>query len=221
MLEGNIDALPMSLLRASASGDSREENYQTTAVLYLQLSSLVDYVDTLDQHSLHRYTGRLHQVVYGAAGFYGGQLQVVRQFGLAVYFSGSSSAGSPPFRAASCAWLVRELSAELEKQLPLSMSVSMAISLSELGVGDDKDIYPGLYLQHTLDELQAICASKPPKILLAPAVCEDIDIVSRLEHQATELRDYEMLTGFESPYNDLLERQLRLIWKRIAEISRR
>ena len=74
-LASNINALPMDLLRARTVGNSREENYQLTAVLYLQLNSLVDYVDTLDQHSLHRYTERLHQVVYGAAGFYAGQLQ--------------------------------------------------------------------------------------------------------------------------------------------------
>ena len=220
LLANNIEALPMDLLRARKTGSSRDENYRATAVLYLQLNSLVDYVDTLDQHSLHCYTDRLHQVVYGAAGFYGGQLQVVRQFGLAVYFSGSSSAGSPAFRAASCAWLVRELSVELEKQLPLSMSIAMAISQSELGVGDEVDIYPGLYLQHTLDELQAVCASKPPNILLAPETCEDVDIAGRLEHRETDLQGYEMLEDFEGPYKDLLERQLRLIWKRLAALSR-
>lgn len=220
LLARNVAALPMNLLRARRGSMSGEENYQATAVLYLQLSSLVDYVDTLDEHSLHRYTDRLHQLVYGAAGFYSGQLQVVRQFGLAVYFSGSSTTGSPAFRAASCAWLVRELSRELEKQLPLSMSIGMAISQSELGKGDEGDIYPGLYMQHTLDELQQICASRPPNILLAPVVCEDVDICGRLEHQATEVQDYEMLVGFEGPYKDLLERQLRLVWKRLAELSR-
>jgi uncharacterized membrane protein affecting hemolysin expression len=219
-LSASIEALPMDLLRARKAGSASEENYKVTAILYLQLNSLVDYVDTLDQHSLYRYTDRLHQLVFGAAGFYGGQLQVVRQFGLAVYFSGSSSAGSPAFRAASCGWLISELCQELEKQLTLSMSVSMAITQSELGTGDDADIYPGLYLQHSLDELQGICASKPPKILLSPTICEDTDVDGRLEQQATELHDYSMLVGFEGPYKDLLERQLRLIWKRLAEMSR-
>jgi hypothetical protein len=97
----------------------------------------------------------------------------------------------------------------------------MAISQSELGVGDDADIYPGLYLQHTLDELQAVCASKPPNILMAPISCNDVDVDGRLEHQPTEVRDYEMLVGFEGPYKDLLERQLRLIWKRLAELGRK
>ena len=216
-LEARAAALPMDLLRARGAGSSRDENYRATAVLYLQLNSLVDYVDTLDQHSLHRYTDRMHQVVYGAAGFYGGQLEVVRQFGLAVYFSGSNPTGSPTFRAASCAWLVRELTGELEQKLPLSMSVSMAIALSELGVGDESDIYPGLYLQHTLDELHSVCASKPPAILLSPASVEDVDIAGRVEHSPTELRDYEMLQDFQGPYRDLLERQLRLIWKRLAQ----
>ena len=221
VLARQIEALPMDLLRTRSDVSPQDENYRTTAVLYLHLTSLVDYVDTLDEHSLHRYTDRLHQVVYAAAGFYAGQLHVSRQFGLAIYFSGHNSAGSAAFRAASCAWLVQAVSHDLEQQLPLSMSIAMAISQSELGLGDGSDIYPGLYMQHTLDELQVVCASKPPKILLSPAVCDDTDIAGRLQHGATEVRDYAMLEEFAGPYQDLLERQLRLILKRLADPTRR
>ena len=105
--------------------------------------------------------------------------------------------------------------------MPLSMTIAMAISQSELGVGDGGDIYPGLYMQHTLDELQTVCASKPPKILLSPAVCEDTDISGRLQQQQTEVRDYGMVEEFAGPYQDLLERQLRLIMKRLADPTRR
>jgi uncharacterized membrane protein affecting hemolysin expression len=219
-LTRHIDALPMDLLRTRSEINPREENYRTTAVLYLHLTSLVDYVDTLDDNSLHRYTDRLHQVVYAAAGFYAGELHVSRQFGLVVYFSGSTSAGSAAFRAASCAWLIQAVSRELEKQMPLSMSVAMAIAQSELGVGDGSDIYPGLYMQHTLDELQALCTSRPPKVLLSPAVCDDTDIDGRLQVLATELMDYSMLESFAGPYQDLLERQLRLIIRRLTDTAR-
>ena len=217
LLQKRIEALPMDLLRTRSDAGPKEENYRHTAVLYLHLTSLVDYVDTLDEHSLHRYTDRLHQLVYAAAGFYGGELQVTRQFGLAVFFSGHNNAGSAAFRAASCAWLVQAVARELEQQMSLSLSIAMAISQSELGVGDSTDIYPGLYMQHTLDELQTICASKPPKILLSPLVCEDVDVEGRLQTQATEVMDYAMLEEFEGPYRDLLERQLRLILKRLAD----
>lgn len=217
LLAQRIDALPMDLLRSRSDPSPQEENYRTTAVLYLHLNSLVDYVDTLDENSLHRYTDRLHQAVYAAAGFYAGELHVSRQFGLAIYFSGNNSAGSAAFRAASCAWLVKAVSHQLEQQMPLSMSISMAIAQSELGVGDGSDIYPGLYMQHTLDELQAVCASKPPNILLSPTVCEDTDIAGRLQHQSTEVHDYAMVEEFAGPYQDLLERQLRLILKRLTD----
>lgn len=216
-----IDALPMDLLRTRSETNPRDENYRTTAVLYLHLTSLVDYVDTLDEQSLLRYTNRLHQVVLASAGFYGGELQVARQFGLAIYFSGDNSAGSAAFRAASCAWLVHAVSRELEKKMPLSLSIAMAISQSELGAGDESDIYPGLYIQHTLDELEIICANKPPQVLLAPVVCEDLDIAGRLQLQATEVNDFQMLEEFEGPYKDLLERQLRLILKRLLDGGRR
>lgn len=215
-LEVSIDSLPMDLLRTRSSNGPSDDNYRTTAVLYLHLNSLADYVDTVDQASLLRYTHRLHRVIYAAAGFYSGELHVVRQFGLALYFCGHSSAGSPAFRAASCAWLIQAVCRHLEQKMSLSMSLAQAIGESELGAGDETDIYPGLYIQHTLDELQALCASKPPKVLLSPAICEDVDIEGRLIQHATELRDYGMLDEFAAPYQDLLERQLRLIIRRLG-----
>jgi len=221
LLAKQVDALPMDLLRTRSDPGPQDENYRTTAVLYLHLCSLVNYVDTLDERALQRYTERLHQVVYAAAGFYAGDLQVARQFGLAVYFSGNNSAGSAAFRAASCAWLVREVSQSLQKQMSLSLSIAMAISQSELGVGSGTDIYPGLYTQHTLDELQVVCASKPPNILLSPAACEDIDVSSRLQHRPTDVMDYALIEEFAGPYQDLLERQLRLILKRLTDNAKR
>jgi len=220
-LDRKIDALPMDLLRTRSEPEPQDENYRTTAVLYLHLSSLVNYVDTLDERALQRYTERLHQVVYAASGFYAGDLQVARQFGLAIYFTDHNSAGSAAFRAASCAWLVRATSKAMEEHMSLSMSIAMAISQSELGVGSGTDIYPGLYTQHTLDELQAVCASKPPDILLSPAVCEDIDVAGRLQHRPTEVMDYAVIEEFAGPYQDLLERQLRLILKRLTDSARR
>ncbi len=217
LLESRVASLPMDLLRTRNDIEAREENYRSTAVLHLHLDSLADYVDTLDEQSLQRYTDRLHQVVYASSGFYGGDLHVSRQFALTVYFSGPNNAGSAAFRAASCAWLVQAVSGELEQVMPLSMKISMAISQSELGMGDSKDIYPGLYMQHTLDELQTVCASKPPKLLLSPTVREDTDIEGRLQLQATEVMDYWMLESFAGPYQDLLERQLRLILKRLMD----
>jgi hypothetical protein len=216
-----IDALPMDLLRTRSEPEPQDENYRTTAVLYLHLSSLVGYVDTLDERALQRYTERLHQVVYAASGFYAGELQVARQFGLAIYFTDHNSAGSAAFRAASCAWLVRAVSRAMEEHMSLSLSIAMAISQSELGVGSGTDIYPGLYTQHTLDELQAVCASKPPHILLSPAVCEDLDVAGRLQHRPTDVMDYALIEEFAGPYQDLLERQLRLILKRLTDPARR
>ncbi len=216
LLRERIEALPMDLLRTRSDTAPQDENYRATAVLYLHLDSLVNYVDTLDEQSLHRYTDRLHQVVYAAAGFYGGEIQVCRQFALAVYFTGAGKAGSAAFRAVSCGWLVQAVSRELERHMSLSIKLSTAVSQSELGIGDERDIYPGLYMQSTLDELQAVCASKPPHILLSPAVCEDTDVEGRLEHRATEVMDYAMLEGFAGPYDDLLERQLHLILRRLV-----
>jgi hypothetical protein len=216
LLERHIGALPMDLLRTRSETNPRDENYRTTAVLYLHLTSLADYIDTLDERALHRYTDRLHQLVLAAADFYAGELQVARQFGLALYFSGPNKTGSAAFRAASCAWLIQAASRELEQQMRRTFCIAMAISQSELGAGDRADIYPGLYIQHTLDELETICANRPPRVLLSPVVCEDPDVATRLQHEATEVMDFAMLDAFAEPYQDLLERQLRLILKRLT-----
>ncbi|NND66405.1 MAG: hypothetical protein HKN19_02350 [Halioglobus sp.] len=219
-LERQVQSLPMDLLRTRSEGEPRDENYRTTAVLYLHLTSLVDYVNTLDERALRRYTDRLHQVIYAAAGFYGGELEVTRQFGVAVYFSGDNKAGSAAFRAASCGWLIRAVCARLQEQVSRQLDVAMAISQSELGAGDGDDIYPGLYMQHTLDELQMVCARKPPNVLLSPAVMGDVDISGRVQASPTEVGNYSMLDSFANPYDDLLERQLRLILKRLADSLR-
>lgn len=215
-LAREVDALPMDLLRARSGTGPRDENYTGSAILYLHLTSLMEYVDTLDEQSLHRYTDRLHQVVYAAAGFYGGRIQVMRQFGLAIFFTGDSSAGSTAFRAASCAWLVQAVGREVEKQMSLSLGMAMAVAHCELGLGDEADIYPGLYMQHTLDELQAVCASRPPRVMLSPAACEDVDVSGRVENQPSELGEYAILESFEGPYADLLERQLQLILRKLS-----
>jgi hypothetical protein len=62
LLKKRVDDLPMDLLRTRSDSGPRDENYRNTAALYLHLMSLADYVDTLDENSLHRYTDRLHHL---------------------------------------------------------------------------------------------------------------------------------------------------------------
>ena len=86
-------------------------------------------------------------MIYGAAGFYSGELQVVRQFGLVIWFKGQHKTGSPALRGASCAWLIQQAAPELETSLRLSVGLGLSLGGSELGRGDERDIYPGLYTQ--------------------------------------------------------------------------
>lgn len=220
LLKNGLDALPLDLLRARQAQGHTEEHYQQTAVLYLQLDSLANYVDTLDDTALQHYIRQLHQIVFGAAGFYQGELQVVRQFGLAVFFTGTNKAGSAAFRATSCAWLVQELGREYSSKSPLGMKLFMAISVSDTGTGSDHDIYPGLYTQHVIDDLQQLCSNRPPRVLLTESAQADADIAGRVSTMETDLGDEVMLDSFESPYDDLLERQLRLVWQRSLSASK-
>jgi len=215
-LEQVAAALPLELLQPPLPTGLDLSAYQSIAVVYLQLNSLSAYVDTLDEAALQRYTRRTHQIISAAAGLYGGSVSVVRQFGLALRFSGKHAAGSPALRAASAAWLVHELARELQRHLGRNMSISIAAGRSELGLGSSDDIYPELYLQHALDALQQICATLPPRPLLAPELCSEPDLEARAELLPTELHDYAILAGFGDNQRELLERQLRLVWKQLA-----
>lgn len=219
-LSAAIEELPLDLLNAKQADKPLTEHYEHAAVLYIQLDSLADYVETLDETALQRYTHQLHQIIFGAAGFYQGSLQVVRQFGLAVFFAGNNKAGSGAFRAASCAWLIQELAAEYRKKSRLSMSLFMAVSVSDAGRGGEGDIYPDLYTQHEIDELQQLCANKPPKVLLTASAQADNDIINRVSTHETDLDDSVMIDAFEQPYDDLLERQLHLVWQRNLSVKK-
>jgi hypothetical protein len=102
-LKDRVNALPLDLLKSRDPGDQSEEHYNDTAILCIALKHLPGYLDTLDESRMQAYIASLHRMAYGSAGFYGGDLSVIRQFGLAIYFSGDHAAGSPVLRAASCA----------------------------------------------------------------------------------------------------------------------
>ncbi len=215
VLEQRVAALPMDLLRNRSEPGSSSDSYKDAALLYLHLPSLQDYVKTLSQESLHLYIDRLHQVIYAAAGFYAGKLEVTRQFGLTIYFNGHSQAGSPAYRAAASAWLVREVCQTLEKSMSLSLRPTMAVAVSELGASDEADIYPGLYVQYTLDELQSVCANNSDAIWLSSATCSDADIADRVQVGAAAQLGYGPLCAFGEQHQDLLNRQFRLIMQRL------
>lgn len=216
LLEERAAALPMELLRAhTAAGPSREDHYRDTAVLYLHLGSLAGYIDTLNERNLHRYTDRLHRIVYAAAACYAGTLQVARPFGLILCFGDDEGRGSTLVRAASCAWLIRSVSRELEKSKSLSFSIGMAIGHSELGPGDSSDIYPGLYMQSIMDELRSACLDDAEHIHLAPSLTDAPEWTGNVQVRKDEGHRFGTLVSFASPHAALLERQRELLLNRL------
>ena len=203
-------ALPLDLLKPSTASETKDEHYNDTAVLLISLKSLPGYVDTLDAPRLHRYVALIHRLIYGAAGFYGGELQVVRQFGLAVYFNGEHPIGSPALRAASCGWLLQQSAPAAEKVIRLSLHQGLAIGLSELGPGDGRDIYPGLYTQATIDELLTLAATDADALLLNRAAARDVDLGTRMKISASGT-DAWLINDLADGHRDLLERQLQIM----------
>jgi len=214
-LQDRINALPLDLLKSRDPGEYGEEHYTDTAILCISLKHLPGYLDTLDESRLQRYVSVLHRMAYACAGFYGGDLSVVRPFTLAIYFSGAHAAGSPVLRAASCAWLLSRSSEIAEKQDRLSFTSGLAVGVSELGRGDDKDIYPGLYIQSTLDDLLELANQQVEGVLLSSHAAEDSGLTARIGVDVIDEK-WMALGEISGAHLDLLERQLHLIRRLIA-----
>jgi len=209
-LRDSINALPLDLLKSQNLSQPGDDHYQDTAILCISLKHLPGYLETLDDSRLQAYVGLLHRIAFGSAGFYGGELSVIRQFGLAIYFSGSHSIGSPVLRAASCAWLLAEAALVAEKTERLSFTPGLAIGVSELGRGDAEDIYPGLYTQATLDDLLELSRRDVDAILLSSRAAEDDGLTSRMGIDVIDEK-WMALGDISSRHMDLLTRQLTLL----------
>ncbi len=209
-LQSRIAALPLDLLRPRGTKDVSDEQYADTAILYVALLSLPNYIDTLDERRLQRYVSALHHLIFGAAGFYGGQLQVVRPFGVAVVFSGEHNIGSPALRAASCGWLCLQACTDAEEALRLSVKLGLAVDTSELGLGDEHDLYPGLYTQSALDDLHRLAREGRDGVLIRGSAAQDFDLKSRADVDPIDAETFA-LGSLGERHRDLLERQLQLL----------
>ena len=209
-LRARVASLPLELLKTPAPPrEAHEEHYVDTTLVFIHLRSLPGYVETVDEQRLQRYVAHIHRMIFGAAGFYGGQLEVVRQFGVVVWFSGENPIASPAVRAASCAWLIQQSAPALEQQLRLSVGLGLAVGGSELGRGDDHDIYPGLYTQASVDELLDLARQAGDAIRLSPFLLQDLDFSTRVSIEAAG--DQHVLAGFSEGQRDLVERQRAIL----------
>jgi hypothetical protein len=215
-LENAISRLPLNLLKPSASASASTDNYHHANVLYIRLTSLVAHVETLDETSLIHATELQRRLITGAAELYDGSVSVVRQFGLLVSFGEGHNTGDPAVRALSTAWLVKQVSATLNNELPLRMKFSMACGFTEVGTGSSEDVYPDLYNQHLIDELEAATNGDSESILLMNAVATDVQV--NLCCSLSRDENHSSLDGFSEPYHDLLERQQQLLLANLRSI---
>jgi hypothetical protein len=212
-LENTISRLPLDLLKPTAAATTNTADYRHANLLYIKLTSLAAHVETLDESSLLHYTALQRRLIGGAAELYGGKLTVVRPFGLLVSFGEGHNSGDPAFRALAAAWLIKQVSATLNTELPLRMKFSLACGFTETGVGSSRDIYPDLYNQHLIDELEAVTSVDSDNIMLMDAVAEDLQVSNRcrLSHEG----GHHSLTDFAEPYHDLLQRQQELLLREL------
>ena len=212
-LDTAISRLPLDLLKPTASSTASSGDYQQASLLYISLTSLSTHVETLDEASLLNSTELQRRLISGAAELYGGKLSVARQFGLLVSFGEAHNSGEPAYRAVAAAWLIKQVAASMSIELPLRIKLSLACGFSACGVGSSADIYPDLYNQHLIDELESVTSDKPENILLTDAVAEDMQVSSRcrLSNGAGQWS----LANFTEPYHDLLERQQELLLREL------
>ena len=111
--------------------------------------------------------------------------------------------------------VVSRCSEMAEKQERLSFTPGMAIGISELGRGDDEDIYPGLYTQATLDDLLALAQQDLDGILLSSRAAEDPGLTTRIGIDVID-EQWMALGDISGSHLDLLERQLLILQRAIA-----
>jgi hypothetical protein len=209
MLNSQLHALPLELLKIEELGPSQDDQYEEVILLYVNLFSLARYVDTVDQQRLQRYIRKLHGLIYGSANFYGGDIDVTRQFGATLFFHGMHKSGRAELRALRCAWLLQHMAAIAAKELGLTMRLDMAIGHSDLGRGDKNDMYPALYTQHAIDELLTLSGESEGKILLTPTLAER-DIVKNSSVIAPHKRQL-CITGLDKAGQSLVDYQGTLL----------
>jgi hypothetical protein len=214
-LQNAISQLPLDLLKPTATATPNAQNYCHGNLLYIRLTSLSTHVEALDEASLLHYTELQRRLVGGVAELYGGTLTVARQFGLLLSFGERHNSGEPAFRAVSAAWLIQQVAAALNTELPLRMTFSLACGYTETGVGSSQDIYPDLYNQHLIDELEAATSEDSASILLMAAVASDVQVKNRC--RLGQEANHTSLVDFAEPYHELLERQQQLI---LADLRR-
>lgn len=219
-LQQRVAALPLNLLKpAQFITDNSDQHYTGTAILYLYLRSLPSYLETIDERRLQRYVTNVHRMIHGAAGYYDGKLNVVRQFGIALYFTGDRKMGSPALRAASCAWLIQQAAPIMGEQLRLSVNFGLTVGSSELGQGDERDIYPGLYTQASLDELHSRSVRERDGIGLCGEALNDLDLLNRATVEA-RADEHHTLGRWSDNHQDLLGRQLQILLRALGAEER-
>lgn len=204
-LEQAVAELPVELLTPPDPSDHRATDFEEAGLLYIRLASLARYVEKLDEQSLLEYTEAQRRLIDSIASLYGGSLSVAREFGVLVSFAGSHSSGSPGFRALSAAWLLKQMTAELDANRRLSYRLELACGIGEASRDSQRDIYPALYNQHIIDDLAGHSAGED--IAVSPALAADADVQSRCDLAAGD--GYRVLAGFSD--NDLLDRQRLLL----------
>ena len=213
-LEKAVESLPLDLLLPVDSPGEESVDFEEAGLLFIRLESLTRYVETLDEHSLVKYTQSLRELIDKVAGLYGGQLSVSREFGALLFFSGAHAAGNPGFRSVSSAWLLQRLAGAASAAGSLNYQLGVACGTGEAGrpqgaPGAAANLYTDLYNQHIIDDLAILAETPGDGVYLNATLAEDQEVRNRCKLAQAD-RGW-LVEGFEEPYSDLLERQLRLL----------
>ena len=210
-LEQAVELLPLDLLRGKSEGvNTVRTDHGVAGLLYVQLDSLASYVNILDETSLQRYIQFQQQLIGAAAQLYGGELEVVRKFGLLASFEGRHPAGSPVYRAASTAWLSRRVAGSLQSRVNLQLTLSFCCGLSELGFAKGGDVFSAFYCQPIIDDMEARVTARPQALLLTPQAAKEAGIAQLAEWEEAD-DGSAVLTELTASSERLLEGQHELV----------
>ena len=217
-LEKQIESLPLSLLKYTATTNVADKTSNKITILYLHIHSLEKYLQTLDEVSLRAYIEPIRQIISYAADFYGGDTRVVRLLGSAIFFEEQDNNLSAAFRAISCGQLIRSVQQEVQEEMNLSIQIRMAADLCEMETEGSQDIYGQIHIQTCLNKLQQQCESSEEELLLSEKLFADSEAKRTLGiPMESDCQNSFLPAGyFDVPELDMIDRQRWMIIRKIG-----
>jgi len=213
-LRREVELLPLEQLTTHNSSSKESCEAQNGSLLYIRFENLLLYRKQLGATALKDYTQLMQNALNAVAKLYDAKIKNCRECTAIMTFEDNHSSSSLCFRAASCAWLLRAVFAELEARYHLKLGTSMACAETSAVFSDAFNLYSALETEDQISKLSGYCEQLKHRILLTGSCVDDCG--EGLTTTQTEIENIYELTEFTSFENSSLKHQQSILVKQLA-----